>query len=87
MMTVLAKMIIDGMDEAAYDQLSGYLSKLLMKDPGFMMHVAYPGSAGFYVEEVWQSRAQFERWFNEEVKPNVPQVQQEVIELHQMVQP
>ena len=86
-MAILAKVIIDRMDETSYDQLSGYLSKRLKKEPGFIMHVAYPGSAGFYVEEVWQSRAQFERWFNEEVKPNVPQVQQEVIELHQMVQP
>jgi hypothetical protein len=86
-MAILAKMIVDGMDQAAYDQLSGYLSKLIKEEPGFIMHVAYPGSAGFYVEEVWQSRAQFERWFNEEVKPNVPEVQQEVIQLRQVVQP
>ena len=86
-MAILAKMIANGMDEAAYDRLSVYLSKLLKEEPGFITHVAYPGSAGFYVEEVWQSRAQFERWFKEEVKPNVPELQQEVIELHQMVQP
>jgi hypothetical protein len=86
-MAILAKLIADGMDEAAYDRVSGYLLTLLKKEPGFMMHVAYSGSAGFYVEEVWQSRAQFERWFREEVKPNVPEIQQEVIELHQLVQP
>ncbi len=86
-MAILAKMIIDGMDATAYDGVWSYLSKLLQKEPGFMMHVAYSGSAGFYVEEVWQSRAHFERWFTEQIKPNVPEVQQEVIELHQMIQP
>lgn len=86
-MAILAKMIANGMDEESYDRLSGYLLKLLKNQPGFIMHMAYPGSAGFYVEEVWQSRAQFERWFREQIKPNAPEFQQEVIELHQMVQP
>jgi hypothetical protein len=39
------------------------------------------------VGEVWESRGQFETWFNENVKPNVPGVQHEVIELHAVVQP
>jgi hypothetical protein len=55
--------------------------------PGFMMHVAYPSPGGFSVGEVWESRGQFETWFNENVKPNVPGVQYEVIELHAVVQP
>jgi hypothetical protein len=51
------------------------------------MHVAYPIPGGFGVGEVWESRGQFETWFNENVKPNVPGVQHEVIELHAVVQP
>jgi hypothetical protein len=36
----------------------------------------------------WESRGQYETWFNENVKPNVPaEIQQEVIELHAVVQP
>ena len=48
-MAILAKMIANGMDEAAYDRLSVYLFKLLRQEPGFIMHMAYSGSAGFYV--------------------------------------
>jgi hypothetical protein len=48
--------------------------------------VAGPG--GFTVGEIWESRGQYETWFNANVKPNVPgQIQQEVIELHGVVQP
>lgn len=33
------------------------------------------------VSEVWKSRQQYEKWFDENVKPNVPfEIKQEVIE-------
>lgn len=76
-----------GMDEAAYDHASAQLTALVKKQPGFIMHVAYPSPGGFTVGEVWESRAQFETWFNENVKPNVPGVQHEVIDLHAVIQP
>jgi heme-degrading monooxygenase HmoA len=76
-----------GMDAATYDQASNQLAGLVKKQPGFMLHVAYPSPGGFSVGEVWQSRGQFETWFNESVKPNVPGVQHEVIGLHAVVQP
>ncbi len=45
------------------------------------VHVKMP------VGEVWDSRAQFEAWFNQNVKPNVPgEIQPEVIELHAVLQ-
>jgi len=84
---VLVRMTAAGMDAAAYDQASAQLADLVRKQPGFMMHVAYPSPGGFSVGEVWESRGQFETWFNENVKPNVPVVQHEVIELHAVVQP
>jgi hypothetical protein len=38
--------------------------------------------------DLWESRGQYETWFNENVKPNVPgEIQQEVIELHGVVRP
>ena len=86
-MAVLVKMTAAGMDAATYDQASAQLADLVKKQPGFMMHVAYPSPGGFSVGEVWESRGQFEAWFNENVKPNVPGVQHEVIELHAVVQP
>jgi heme-degrading monooxygenase HmoA len=77
-----------GMDEATYDQVSAQLAPLVRQQPGFIMHVAYPSPGEFSVAEVWESRGQYETWFNENVKPNVPaEIQQEVIELHAVVQP
>jgi hypothetical protein len=86
-MAVLVRMTAAGMDAATYDQASMQLADLVKKQSGFMMHVAYPSPGGFSVGEVWESRGQFETWFNENVKPNVPGVQHEVIELHTVVQP
>jgi hypothetical protein len=86
-MAVLVRMTAAGMDAATYDQASMQLADLVKKQSGFMMHVAYPSPGGFSVGEVWESRGQFETWFNENVKPNVPGVQHEVIELHAVVQP
>jgi heme-degrading monooxygenase HmoA len=86
-MAVLVSMTAAGMDAATYDQVSTQLADLVKKQPGFMMHVAYPSPGGFSVGEVWESRGQFEAWFNQNVKPNVPSIQHEVIDLHAVVQP
>lgn len=87
-MAVLVRMTAAGMDEATYDQVSAQLAPLVKQQPGFIMHVAYPSPGRFSVEEIWESRGQYETWFNENVKPNVPaEIQQEVIELHAVVQP
>ncbi len=87
-MAVLARMTVTGMDAATYDQVSTQLVALVKKQPGFMMHIAYPSPGGFSVGEIWESRDQYEKWFNENVKPNVPaEIQQEVIELHAVAQP
>jgi heme-degrading monooxygenase HmoA len=86
-MAVLVRMDAAGMDAATYDHVSAQLAGLVKKQSGFMMHVAYPSPDGFSVGEVWESRGQFETWFNEHVKPNVPGVQHRVIELHAVVLP
>ena len=85
-MAVLARMTAAGMDAATYDQASTQLAGLVKRQPGFMIHVAYPTPGGFTVGEVWESRGQFETFFNQNVKPNVPGVEYEVIELHAVVQ-
>jgi hypothetical protein len=87
-MAILARMTVVGMDQATYDQASAHLSALVKQQPGFVMHVAYPTRDGFTVGEIWESRDQYETFFNENVKPNVPgEIQQDVIELHAVVQP
>jgi heme-degrading monooxygenase HmoA len=85
-MAVLVRMIVPDMDTAAYDRVAEYLDELVKKQSGFIIHVAYPSPSGFLVGEVWQSERQFDNWFTHYLKPNVPSVQHEVIELHALVQ-
>jgi heme-degrading monooxygenase HmoA len=87
-MAVLVRMTAGGMDPATYDQVSAQLAPAIKKQPGFILHVAYPSPGGFTVGEIWESRGQFDTWFNENVKPNVPaEIQYDVTELHAVVQP
>jgi len=77
-----------GMELSTYDQASAQLTQLVKKQPGFLMHVAYTTADGMAVGEVWERREQFDTWFNDYVKPNVPvEITREVIELHNVVQP
>jgi hypothetical protein len=48
-MAVLVRMTAAGMDEATYDQVSAQLAPLVKRQPGFIMHVAYPSPGGFSV--------------------------------------
>jgi hypothetical protein len=87
-MAVLARMSAVGMDLSNYDQAGEGLTELVKKQPGFIIHVAYKTPDGVGVGEVWESREQSEKFFNENVKPNVPfEIKREVIELHNLVQP
>jgi len=87
-MAVLARMSAAGMDLSNYDQAGEGLTELVKKQPGFIIHVAYKAPDGVGVGEVWESREQSEKFFNENVKPNVPfEIKREVIELHNLVQP
>ena len=91
-MAVLVRITATGMDQAAYDQASPGLHELVKKQPGFIIHVAYPTPGGYAVGEVWDSQAQQESWFNEHVAPNLPAalldaMSTEYIQLHAVVQP
>jgi len=87
-MAVLARMSASGMDAATYDQISSRLLPLVKQAPGFKLHVAYPTSEGFAVAEIWETKEQHEKFFNEHVKPNVPaDVNPDVVELHTLVTP
>ena len=87
-MTVLVRMSAAGMKTSNYDEASAQLTELVQKQPGFMMHVSYKTPDGMGVGEVWESREQYETWFNENVKPNVPfDIKQEFIEVHNVIQP
>jgi hypothetical protein len=86
-MAVLVRMTAPGMDAGTYDQVSAHLTDLIMKQPGFLFHVAYPNPGGFSVSEVWDSEGQFDTWFTENVQPNVPGIEREVVPLHAVLYP
>jgi heme-degrading monooxygenase HmoA len=89
-MAVLVRISATGMDQVTYDQMAPGLHELVRKQPGFIMHVAYPTSDGFYVGEVWESQDQHDAWFNEHVKPNLPApdaMSTEYVQLHAVVLP
>jgi heme-degrading monooxygenase HmoA len=87
-MAILVRNTPAGMDTATYDNVSAGLIPVLKKQPGFLMHVAYVTPDGLVVGEVWETREQHQKWFEENVKPNVPvEIKQEILELHNVVQP
>ena len=89
-MAVLVKISAAGIDQAGYDQMVPAVHPHMKGQPGFIIHVAYPITGGFVVEEVWESKAQHDAWYNEFVKPNLPgpdAMSLEYIELHVAVQP
>jgi heme-degrading monooxygenase HmoA len=87
-MAVLVNISAVGMDTSNYDEISERLTALLKQQPGFMGHVAYKTPDGMGVGELWESRAQFQKWFDENVRPNVPvELKEEVIELHNVITP
>ena len=48
-----------------------------------MYHVAFMDEGDiFIVSEIWDSKEQHDRWFDENVAPNVPGVEQEIIQVH-----
>jgi hypothetical protein len=52
-----------------------------------VLHVASVDNGMFTVSEIWESQEQHDRWFGENVRPNIPGVEQEVIELHSVETP
>jgi hypothetical protein len=77
-----------GMDAATYDQVSPPLIAQLKQAPGFMYHCAFVTPDGFAVSEIWESKEQHDRWFEENVRPNVPaEITIEEIAVHNIVTP
>lgn len=76
------------MNPSLYDEIAPPLVEKLKTQAGFMLHVSYEaGGSGFTVAEIWESREQHDRWFEQNVKPYVSgDVEQEVVELHSLHQ-
>jgi heme-degrading monooxygenase HmoA len=70
----------------SYDKVSEHLTPQLLAASGFVAHVAFVGDGEFHVSEIWESRDDFQNWFDSTVKPNVPGVEVDgVTEVHSVV--
>jgi quinol monooxygenase YgiN len=87
-MAVLVRHRAQGLGPADYDRISPPLIEQVKQAPGFVLHVAFEDAQGFCVAEVWESQEQHDAFFNENVVPNVPaEIKQEVIQIHNLVEP
>jgi heme-degrading monooxygenase HmoA len=85
---VLYRHHVAGMGAEMYDQTSPKLIEELKRQPGFIYHVAFPEGDGFTVSEIWETREQHNRWFEDFVKPNVPaEIAVTELDVHNVVTP
>ncbi len=85
-MSVLARLSVSGMTTDSYDKVSEHLTPPLLAAAGFVAHVAFLRDGEVHVSEVWESRGDFQNWFDNDVKPNVPGVKvDELTEVHNVM--
>ena len=87
-MPVLIRHRAAGMTSAQYDEMSPPLVEKVKTAPGFIYHVAFVDVDGtFTVSEIWESQEQHDQWFDENVRPHIPDIELQVIPVHQIHTP
>jgi hypothetical protein len=66
------KLEMPGVTQEQYDALHAQLQSLSGEATGFVAHISGPAQGGWYVMEVWESKADFERFIQEKVVPMMP---------------
>ena len=66
------RMEFPGVSQEQYDAMHARFAPLAAQAPGFIAHVAGPTQGGWYMIEVWESKADHQRFMNETVLPNMP---------------
>ena len=89
-MAVLVTAEVAGQTQQGYDGMRAHLEGLLKSAPGFILHSAHPVEGGWHVLEVWESKADGDRFFAQHVAPNLPpgiHPKRTTIELHSCLRP
>jgi hypothetical protein len=60
------------MGKEQYDAMHARFAPLAGSAAGFVAHIAGPTDGGWYMIEVWESKADHERFMRETVLPNMP---------------
>ncbi len=66
------RMVIAGATQEEYDAMHAHFAPLASEEPGFVAHIAGPTEGGWYITEVWESKAEHERFMREKVLPMMP---------------
>ncbi len=91
-MPVLVTAQVENQTEALYDGMLSLLAAQLKQAEGFVMHSAHRAadSGQWRVLEVWETKAQADKFFAWFVAPNLPpgvRPKRSVVELHSLVTP
>ena len=73
-MAVELRAEIRGMTKAQYDQAISQVQDQLRRAPGFVSHAAGPIDGGYRVVEIWESRAEMERFLQQTIMPMAQRV-------------
>jgi quinol monooxygenase YgiN len=71
-MAILMIAEVPGQTEAGYRPMLDALAETLRNAPGFVMHAAHAVDDGWRVIEVWQTKADSDRFYAQHVAPNLP---------------
>jgi heme-degrading monooxygenase HmoA len=61
-----------GMSAEDYDRVMVDVAEPLRRSTGFISHSADVSSDGITVTEVWETREQWQQWFDHSVRPHLP---------------
>jgi hypothetical protein len=64
---------VPNLTEEIYGGMIGQMTPLMRAATGFISHAGGPSpSGGWRVVEMWESEEDGQKWFDENVKPNLP---------------
>lgn len=89
-MAILMTAEVPGLTQEMVDGMTAQLEDQQKARPGFVLHANGPIDGGWGVTEVWEAQENFDSFYEELVKPNLPEGIEPRIstrELHHVVQP
>jgi hypothetical protein len=66
------RMELAGVTQEQYDAMHAHFAPLAGQEPAFVAHIAGPTEGGWYITEVWESKAEHARFMREKVIPMMP---------------
>jgi quinol monooxygenase YgiN len=87
-MTVIVMAEAPGQTQAGYDGMLNVLAERVRQAPGFVLHSAYVVDGQWRLVEVWNSKAEADAFFAQEVARHLPpgvHPKRKVFEAHSLV--